>query len=147
MARGHRKKNEDALLSALACGATAEAAAKQCGVSDRTVYRRMEDPGFKARLRDVRADMVRRSAGMLTAAAGEAIRALLALLKESAPPTVRLGAARAVLEIGIKVRELAELEAEMQELEERVKGSEGDRGQPYGRVTPSVGGEADPDAI
>ena len=36
-----RKKNEDALLLALACGATVEAAAKQSGVTDRTIYRRL----------------------------------------------------------------------------------------------------------
>jgi hypothetical protein len=113
----HRKKNEDALLLALACGATVEAAARQCQLSDRTVYRRLKDPEFRSRLQAVRSDMVQRAAGMLTAAAGEAVRTLLALQKESAPPAVRLGAARAVLEIGIRVRELADLEARIAALE------------------------------
>ena len=58
-----RKKNEDALLLALACGATVEAAAKQCGVHDRTVYRRMQDPEFQTQLKAIRSDMVRRAAG------------------------------------------------------------------------------------
>ncbi len=60
--------------------------------------------------------MVKRSAGMLTAAAGEAVRTLLSLQKESVPPAVRCGA-RAVLEIGIKVRELADLETWIAALE------------------------------
>jgi len=116
-----RKKNEDALLLALACGATVEGAAKQCNLSDRTIYRRLKDADFQARLMELRSDMVRRAAGMLTAAAGEAVRTLLSLQKEATPPADRLGAARAILELGIKVREIAELEIRMNELEALVK--------------------------
>lgn len=120
-----RKKNEDALLLALACGATVEAAGRQCDLTERTVYRRLREPAFKARLQELRADMVRRSAGMLTAAAGEAVRTLLSLQKDSAPPAVRLGAARAVLELGIKVRELADLEVRIAALEAQAGPTEG----------------------
>jgi hypothetical protein len=120
-----RKKNDDPLLLALACGATVDAAARQCGLSDRTVYRRLQEPAFKKRLDKVRADMVERSSGMLTAAAGEAVRTLLALLKDSAPPPVRLGAARAILEVGIKVRQLVEVEVRLAELEALVARQDG----------------------
>ena len=151
MAKHTRKKGEEALLLALACGATVEAAAKQCGMSDRTVSRRLQDSEFVAQLRAHRSDMVRRSAGMLTAAAGEAVRTLLALQKEGAPPAVRLGAARAVLEIGIKVREMAELQADMREMEEKIKAlaeRPPDTGRrEYPPVVPLVGGDADPNAI
>lgn len=122
------KKGEEPLLLALACGATVEAAARQCGLSERTVYRRLRDPAFQARLKQVRTDLVRRSAGLLSAASGEAVRTLLALMKDTAPPATRLGAARAVLELGIKVRELAELEAEVRELEEKVNALEAGHG-------------------
>ncbi|HEX4608268.1 MAG TPA: hypothetical protein VH092_08690 [Urbifossiella sp.] len=126
------KKGDEPLLLALACGATVEAAARQCGLSDRTVYRRLADREFQVRLRAVRADMTRRAAGMLTAATGEAVQALLTLLKEPSPATVRLGAARAVIELGIKVREVAELEVELRELEERLNRLEGEPGGPGG---------------
>ncbi|QDU21273.1 hypothetical protein [Urbifossiella limnaea] len=116
-----RKKNDDALVLALACGATVEAAARQCDLSERTVYTRLKDADFQLRVKQVRSDMVRRSAGLLSAASGEAVRTLLALMKESAPPAVRLGAAKAVLEVGLKIRELADLEAELRDLEEKVK--------------------------
>jgi len=115
-----RKKNDDALVLTLACGATVEAAARQCDLSERTVYTRLKDADFQRRVKDARADLVRRSAGLLSAASGEAVRTLLALMKEAAPPAVRLGAAKAVLEIGLKIRELADLEAELRVLEERV---------------------------
>ncbi len=115
-----RKKNEDTLLLALACGATVEAAAKQCQLSDRTVYRRLKEPAFRTKLQDMRTDMVRRAAGLLTAAASAAVTTLLSLQKESAPPAVRLGAARAILEIGIKVREMVDLETRLAALEEQL---------------------------
>ncbi|AMV25216.1 hypothetical protein VT84_12525 [Gemmata sp. SH-PL17] len=125
MAAGRVKKNEDQLLLALACGATVDAAAKQCGLTDRTIYRRLAEPAFRGRLQALRADMVRRAAGLLTAAAGEAVRTLLSLQKDSAPPAVRLGAARAILELGIKVRELTDLETRIAELEHRAGLPEG----------------------
>ena len=115
-----RKKKEDPLLLALACGATVEVAARQCGLSDRTVYRRLQDLEFKKRLENVRADMIQRSAGMLTAAAGEAVRTLLSLQKDAIPAAVRLGAARAILEVGMKIRQVVELEQRLAELEELV---------------------------
>jgi hypothetical protein len=61
--------------------------------------------------------MASRSAGLLTAAASESVRTLLTLQKDPAPPAVRLGAARAILELGIKVRELVDLEARIAALE------------------------------
>ncbi len=115
-----RRKNDDALVLALACGATVEAAARQCDLSERTVYKRLAEPEFQKRVKLVRADMVRRSAGLLSAASREAVWTLLVLMKDTAPPATRLGAAKSVLEIGLKIRELAELEAEVRELEEKV---------------------------
>ena len=113
----YRKRGEEPLVLALACGASVEAAARQCKVSDRTVYRRLQDPAFRAQVQAARGEMVTRSAGLLTAAVGEAVRTLLSLQKEATPPAVRLGAARAVLELGIKVRELADLETRIAALE------------------------------
>lgn len=113
----YRKKEDEALVLALACGASVEAAARQCKVCERTIYRRLGDSAFCARIQEARGEMVKRSAGMLTAAAGESVRTLLSLQKDSVPPAVRLGAARAVLELGIKVRELVDLETRIAALE------------------------------
>ncbi|HEY7153831.1 MAG TPA: helix-turn-helix domain-containing protein [Gemmataceae bacterium] len=120
MANKPRKKVEDALLLALACGATVENAARQCGLSERTVYRRLGEPDFRQRLQQLRTDMIQRTAGALTAAATEAVRTLLELQKAAAPPAVRLGAARSVLEIGIKLREAADLEERLAALEQQL---------------------------
>jgi hypothetical protein len=120
MADRQRKKAEDALLLSLACGATIENAARQCGLCERTVYRRLSEPAFRQRLQQLRTDMIQRTAGALTAAATEAVRTLLELQKAAAPPAVRLGAARSVLEIGIKLREAADLEERLSALEQQL---------------------------
>lgn len=119
-----RKINDEALLLALACGATVEAAARQNGVAERSVYRRMQQPDFADRLRSLRSDMASRAAGALTAASTESVRTLLTLQKEPHPPAVRLGAARAVLEIGMKLREVVDLEKRLADLEQRLQASE-----------------------
>jgi HEAT repeat protein len=117
MPKKPRKKAEDSLLMALACGASVESAARQCKLCVRTVYRRLEDPDFRQRLQEIRADMFQRTAATLTAAGSEAVRTLLELLKSASPPATRLGAARAVLEMGMKAREFVELEQRLAALE------------------------------
>jgi hypothetical protein len=54
---------------------------------------------------------------MLSAAGGEAVKTLLALQKDTVPAAVRLGAARAILELGVKLRETAELQERIAALE------------------------------
>jgi hypothetical protein len=56
----------------------------------------------------------------LTAAATEAVRTLLELLKSPASAAVRLGASRAVLEIGMKVREMTDVEERLVALEQHM---------------------------
>jgi hypothetical protein len=117
MSRKGRRNADDQLLMALACGVTVENAARQAGISPATAYRRLADPAFRQRLQTLRGDMVSRTAGTLTAAATEAVRTLLELLKSTASAAVRLGAARVVLEMGMKVREVADLEERLAALE------------------------------
>jgi hypothetical protein len=105
---------------AFLCGATVESAARQAGVSERTARRRLKDPAFQQQLQALRADLNQRTAGALTAAATEAVRTLLELLKASAPPAVRLGAARSILDIGIKLQESAHFEGRLSALEQQL---------------------------
>jgi hypothetical protein len=107
------------LLRALACGATTDAAAQKANVGVATVYRRLKDTDFMDRLQKIRSDMVQRTSGLLTAAGTEAIKTLVALMQPSNSGSVRLGAARAVLEIGTKLRESVELEQRIAALEQK----------------------------
>lgn len=110
--------NADAVLvAALAAGMTQRDAAKEGGVAERTVARRMSDPTFRQQVVDARAEMLTRAIGTLADASTAATQALRALLDAAEPPSVRLGAARAILELGVKLREHLELEARIAELE------------------------------
>jgi len=114
------KKNVELLIQALACGATIENAARQAGVAIRTATRRMSEPDFRRQLSKVRGEMMGRATGMLTAASLESVKTLLDLQKSS-PPTVRLGAARAVIELASKLREMVDLQVDIDELETKVQ--------------------------
>jgi hypothetical protein len=62
---------------------------------------------------------------MLTAASGESVKTLLALQKEAHPAGVRLGAAKAVLELSIRMRESGELMDRIAALEAQLEGTAG----------------------
>jgi hypothetical protein len=112
-----KKKADAILVMTLACGATVEAAAAKAGVAEATVYRRLSNPEFKRRVDTAQAEMIGRTMAMLTASAGEAVKTLLALMREDVQAPVRLGAARATLEIGMKLREVHDMQARIAALE------------------------------
>lgn len=115
--------SNESLLIALACGSTVEVAAAKAGIAVRTVYRRLEDPRFRKQLQDFRANMVERSSAMLTASSMEAVKTLLSLMERSIPHATRLGAARAIIELGLKLRDLLEVEQRLDALEKTVLAS------------------------
>jgi len=128
MARPKNSRANEVLVAALACGATKESAAHQAGVSLSTVHRRLGDPEFCRELQAFRADIVRRTAAALTAAGLEFVKTLVGLTSPGTPPATRLGAARAGLELGIKVREATDLEERLAALEQRLEQGTGAEG-------------------
>jgi hypothetical protein len=120
MPGGSRRNADEAFLTALACGATVDNAARSAGIGLSTAHRRLKDPAFRQRLQQVRADIVQRTTGALTAAATEAVKTLLTLQQPTVSPAVRLGAARAILEIGTRLRDSTELAERIQAIEEQL---------------------------
>ena len=104
-------------MAALAGGATYEDAAERAGVSERTVRRRLDDPAFRHRVDAARAEMLSRAVARLTGASVEAVEALRGLLG-SGQDFARLGAARAILELGLKLREQLDLAGRVAALEQ-----------------------------
>ena len=129
-----RQGAERVLLQALACGATVENAARKAGMSERTAYRRLKDPTFLERLEQLRAQMVQRTAGMLTGAGMGAVKVLVDLQNDAAVPAgVRRRSARDVLDMGLKFREIANLEQRLAAIEACLAahpGQEDRRGDP-----------------
>jgi hypothetical protein len=100
----------------LAAGTTLRVACRKDNVGETTVKRWLKDPLFLRRVTELRSEMTNRALGRLCdgmAFAADALRKLLSAESES----VRLGAARAVLELGTKLRESVELEQRVTALE------------------------------
>jgi hypothetical protein len=113
--RGRRNADE-ALATAVASGRTLRDAAADAGVGERTATRRWADPAFRLRVSELRAGLVRNALGRMADGMTEAADVLRQLLKAQSE-SVRLGAARSLLELGCKLRENVELEERLQALE------------------------------
>jgi hypothetical protein len=121
MATRITKAREQALLTALAFGATVENAARKAGVSERAAYYRLRDSAFRARIDAMRQETLLRTAGMLTGASLGAVKTLVDLQNDAtAPPAVRRVAAHDVLAFNVTYRESAEIEQRVSALEERL---------------------------
>lgn len=125
MAHRGRSTADSALLAALSRGLNVRTAAAQAGIAERTAYRRLRTPEFREALSTARREAIDAAAGALSNASGTAATALIGLLRESTPPSVRLAAARAVLELGGKLREETDVEARLAALEAAVAEREG----------------------
>ena len=73
---------------------------------------------FRQQVTAARAETVAQTAARLTAAGLGAVTTLLKLLNAEAE-SVRLGAARSILDLGFKAREIGELEERLARLEEQ----------------------------
>jgi hypothetical protein len=114
---GFSPKQEAAAL-ALAQGRTIREAAEASGAGERTIKTWMAElPTFKRRIDELRAEMTGRAVGRLADAMVAAADTLSHLARKGKSEMVRLSAARAVLEMGTKLRETVELEERIASLE------------------------------
>jgi hypothetical protein len=112
-------KQEAAAVS-LASGATIEVAARESGAGVRTVKTWLSAlPAFGRRVQELRAEMTSRALGRLVDSMASAADTLGFLCRKGKSEMIRLGAARAVLELGNKLRETVELEQRIIALENR----------------------------
>jgi hypothetical protein len=117
---GNRSRGSanELIIAALAAGKTNQEAADAAGVSPRTVSRRLSDPVFHQRILTVRGEMIKRALGRMANSMSSAADTLCKLLKAKSE-SVRLGACRAMLELGVKLRESVEFDARLAALESR----------------------------
>jgi hypothetical protein len=113
-------RKEDGLALGLAAGMSLRRAAAAANVSERTAFRRWADPAFRRRVHQLRGELVDRSLGRL-AGGMTAAAAKLRKLLNSEQERIQLGAARAILELGAKLRDQIELEQRIQNLEDQGK--------------------------
>jgi hypothetical protein len=110
---------DDALLRALLRGATHAQAALACGLSERTVRRRVAGPEFRGALVAARRETLMHTADALATAGLSAVRGLTDLMTDpQSPAAVRRSAARDLLDLSMRVREQVVLEQRIADLEQ-----------------------------
>ncbi len=120
MAHAGRRNADESLAAELAAGKTVRDAATAAGVAERTAFRRLEDPAFKARVAELRSEMVRTAAGRLVDGMTEAATVLRAGLTD-VDANVRHKSAVKLIELGVKLTELAELQRRVEDLERHIE--------------------------
>jgi hypothetical protein len=118
--------SDDLLAVEIARGSDVVAAAAVAGMSERTAYRRLADPGFKRRVSELRGRMVDQASGLFADGLAGAARTEVKLTK-SKDERVRLAAARQIVEHALAIRAHADLSARLAELESQLIGG-GDEG-------------------
>jgi hypothetical protein len=116
--RGLSPRQESAAV-ALASGAALAEAAAQSGAGQRTIKTwRASLPAFTRRVQELRAEMTDQALGRLVGRMREAADTLGYLSGKAKSETVRLAAARSVLELATKMHDVAELEQRISLLEQ-----------------------------
>lgn len=105
------------LISAMVSGRSLTNAATEAGMSERTARRRLADDDVRAALDEARREIIDSVVCALSASAIRAAKTLDALLDESQRPSVRLGAARSILEFGARMRAEQDLTARLDAVE------------------------------
>lgn len=114
-------RQQAAVRTLLACKSVAEAA-QRARVGERTLYRWLADPAFRAALSAAEGDLLDAATRRLLALQEDAIGAFEAVLRDAhAAPSARLRAAQAVLDYLLKLRELRDVEQRLTALEQAVE--------------------------
>jgi hypothetical protein len=103
-ADGLTTQGDEALVMALGTGSNVRNAALVAYVSERTVYRRLNDPAFCSRVAEVREQLFDHAVAKLVDASVDAADRLWSLL-DSEDEEMQLKAAKAILELGPRLKQ------------------------------------------
>jgi hypothetical protein len=141
MAGGHGEKlsrKKEQAIAALLVSPTLSIAAEKVGVHERTLFRWLKNEDFKAEYQRLRRECVTAATAKLQSAMGKAVDAMLEILEAEETRFFqkdgevtdsrdvvawgpRLGAAKTILEMGLKGLELEDIERRVSELERKLK--------------------------
>ena len=96
-----RRKGADAFVLAMATGSTVVAAASKAGIAERTAFQRMADEDWQDAIAKRQAEIVEQAKQEIASHLAAATKTLADLLSHESG-TVQLGAARALLDFGIR---------------------------------------------
>jgi hypothetical protein len=148
--RSDGKRDEPLFLLLLARGYSVRAAARRANIPRNTAQRKASKPAFRKKVDALRDELVRRALGRMVGAQGKAAGTLKELLSAESEKT-RLGAAKAILDTTLKLRDqvgvVERLNALQKELDEVRRANPAAQGaRPDGKATPTGGAaEKQPD--
>jgi len=129
MTRGHGEKLsrlQDQAIAALLAKSSIEDAAAELNITAKTLRNWLADAGFAAAYRQARRDLVSQVAARLQNAAGEAVAALVAIVRDpEAPASARVSGARTILEFTGRAVETEDLTARIEALERSAAARDG----------------------
>lgn len=110
------------LAAGVAAGQTVREKASEIGCSEAHGYQISRTDEFKARVAELRTEMVRDTVGKLSIGSATAADTLVELLGVTNSPKDRLNAAKAILASVIQMTEVAELRERIDRLEQAQRG-------------------------
>jgi len=122
---GHGEKygrKKELAIAALLTSSSMPAAAVNCGISESTLRRWLQNETFAKCYRRERTRMLESTVNLLRQKSMAAVETLADIAEsEESPASVRVSAARAVIELAIRGAELQDLEERIAELEQLAK--------------------------
>lgn len=115
-----KTNNHEKALSALLNSASITDAATKSGLSERTLYRYLEDEDFRKEYRTARRNLVENSIGQIQAATGEAVETLRRNLS-CENPSVEVRAAQIILDSAYKGVEIVDILERVEILENELE--------------------------
>jgi transposase-like protein len=109
---------QEKAIAALLSESTIAKAAEKIGVNESTIRRWLDDDAFESAYRQARRHAVGQATARLQQLSSHAVMVLARLMADpEVPPSVRMHAARTILEFAIKAVELEDIEARLAALE------------------------------
>ncbi len=123
--KGHgekRSRKEEAAVSALLTESGIAAAARKADVAESTLRHWLQDSDFAERCRSARRQVLEQSTARLQLATVDAVNALQAVVtSQDSPPSIRVSAARTILDMAYRAVEVGELSERLHSLETLVE--------------------------
>jgi len=102
-------------------GKSIEEVSKALGIAVNTMYRWLEKEAlFKKTYSEAKEKVFNEAIEDLKTGSREAVKTLLDLMRTGKKETARLGSAKTILELALRVKEINELEKRIEALEERI---------------------------
>lgn len=112
-----KSERQDRALIALLTTATRKEASEQAGISERTLYKYLNDTGFKTAYRAACNDLMTESTAEIQKAVKKAVTTLIEAM-DNDNVFARISASKALLDYGLKYTEIVDFEDRLRKLEE-----------------------------